>query len=337
MFASLALFLSLASAQAPTPVGDAAPPTEAAAEPAAEPMPTREEVIAALKEQGANDADAASMADAILARWAVEQSLTYQTGDIPIAEGKATLHIPDGYGYLNPTDCDKVLVAWGNPPGGGGEGMLVPAGLSPFSDGGWGVVISYEEDGHVEDDDADEIDYAELLEEMQKDTEDSNAARTQAGYSAIHLRGWAEPPHYDGANHKLYWAKILTSDDGGESLNYDIRVLGRKGVLSMSAIASTEALAQVKTDMEQVITFAEFNDGHRYLDFDPDIDEVAAYGIGALVAGKLAAKVGLLKGLFALLLAGKKFVVIAVVGLGAWLKNLFTRKGSTTGGDGAGT
>ncbi len=39
-----------------------------------------------------------------------------------------------------------------------------------------------------------------------------------------------------------------------------------------------------------------------YGDFDSNIDKVAAYGIGGLVAGKLAAKVGLL-------VAAKKFLV----------------------------
>jgi uncharacterized membrane-anchored protein len=50
---------------------------------------------------------------------------------------------------------------------------------------------------------------------------------------------------------------------------------------------------------------------------------VAAYGIGALVAGKLAAKAGLFKGLIALLIASKKFLIIGVVALAAGVKALF--------------
>lgn len=50
---------------------------------------------------------------------------------------------------------------------------------------------------------------------------------------------------------------------------------------------------------------------------------VAAYGIGALIAGKVLAKVGLFKLILGALIAGKKFVIIALVALGAFLKKLF--------------
>lgn len=64
----------------------------------------------------------------------------------------------------------------------------------------------------------------------------------------------------------------------------------------------------------------------RYADFNPDIDEVAAYGVGALIAGKVAAKAGLFKGLIALLLASKKLLVIAGIALFAAIKGLLGRK-----------
>ena len=69
---------------------------------------------------------------------------------------------------------------------------------------------------------------------------------------------------------------------------------------------------------------AEFNPGNRYEDFDSNIDEVAAYGIGALIAGKVAAKAGLLAGGLLLL---KKFGVLLVLGLAALgrkVKSLFS-------------
>ena len=75
-----------------------------------------------------------------------------------------------------------------------------------------------------------------------------------------------------------------------------------------------------------MIGFVEFNAGSRYEDFNDSTDKVAAYGIGALVAGKVAAKVGLFKGLIALLVAGKKLVVFAAIALFAAIKGLFSRK-----------
>jgi uncharacterized membrane-anchored protein len=66
--------------------------------------------------------------------------------------------------------------------------------------------------------------------------------------------------------------------------------------------------------------------GHRYADFNPDVDEVAACGIGALVAGKVAAKAGLFKGLIAVLLASKKLLILGLIGLGLCLVALFSRR-----------
>ena len=60
-----------------------------------------------------------------------------------------------------------------------------------------------------------------------------------------------------------------------------------------------------------------------------DVDEVAAYGLGALVAGKVAAKAGLFKGLLAVLMAGKKFLVVGFIAVVAVLRKMFG------GGDGS--
>ncbi len=52
----------------------------------------------------------------------------------------------------------------------------------------------------------------------------------------------AAPPRYeDAATHKLYWAKELNFEgDSGDTLNYSICMLGRKGVLELNAIASID-------------------------------------------------------------------------------------------------
>lgn len=254
-------------------------------------------------------------------------SLDFRAGVVNLPDGIARIDLGDGFRYLSPEDAERVLVAWGNPPGNETQGMLVPTGSNLFDEAGWAVIISYEEDGYVSDEDADSVDYAGLLRDMQADTEAENEGRVQAGYEPIRLVGWAAPPHYDGATHKLYWAKELAFGDAGEhTLNYNIRVLGRKGVLLLNAVAGMSQLAPVKTGMQQVLAITEFNEGHRYADFDPDVDQVAAYGIGALVAGKLAAKVGLLAKLGVLLVAMKKFIVLIVIAAVGLVARLFRRK-----------
>ncbi|MDV3237528.1 MAG: DUF2167 domain-containing protein [Gammaproteobacteria bacterium] len=254
-------------------------------------------------------------------------SLDFRAGVVNLPGGIARIDLGDGFRYLSPEDAERVLVAWGNPPGNESQGMLVPTGSDLFDDSGWAVIISYEEDGYVSDEDADKIDYAELLSDMQADTAAENEGRVQAGYEPIELVGWAAPPHYDRATHKLYWAKELAFGDAEQhTLNYNIRVLGRKGVLLLNAVAGMSQLAPVETGMQQVLAITEFNEGHRYADFDPDVDKVAAYGIGALVAGKLAAKAGLLAKLGVLLVAMKKFIVLIVIAVAGLVSRLFKRK-----------
>lgn len=251
-------------------------------------------------------------------------SLKFQTGKIDLPNGIATLDLPANFRYLGPEDSARVLVdAWGNPPGGTTLGMIFPANVSPLSQEGWGIVVTYEEDGHVSDEDADSIDYASMLKDMQSSTDEANEERKKAGYEAVSLVGWAEAPRYDKANHKLYWAKELAFGDAKEhTLNYNIRVLGRKGVLVLNAVAGMGQIGMIKSEMPGVLSATNFKSGNGYADFDSNTDKVAAYGIAALVAGGVAAKMGLFAKLFALLIAFKKFIIIGLIALGVGIKKL---------------
>jgi uncharacterized membrane-anchored protein len=257
-----------------------------------------------------------------------EAQLHYRQGTVSVGNGIATLQVPEGWRYLGPEDSEKLLSeAWGNPPGSGALGMIFPAGVSPLSDEGWGVVITFDEDGYVEDDDAATINYDNLLKQMREETAGANGERRKAGYPAVDLVGWAETPHYDAAAHKLYWAENLKFEGSpGNTLNYKVRVLGRRGVLVLNAVSSMDQLPAVRRDMQQVIAFTGFNDGHRYADFVPGTDKVAAYGIAALVAGKVAAKAGLLKVILGGLLAAKKLLVAAALAVAAWVRRLLGRE-----------
>ncbi|HEX7061828.1 MAG TPA: DUF2167 domain-containing protein [Woeseiaceae bacterium] len=286
---------------------------------------------------GAQDDPAAEPGDPEMAAavQAFMLSLDKRTGTIVVGDDLATLTVPESFYYLGPEDAERVLVdVWDNPPGQGQDtlGMLFPAEYTPFDVESWAVTIDYTEDGHVDDSDAAGIDYGELLSDMRDGIRDANPERIEAGYEPIELVGWAEPPHYDPASRKLYWAKELKFGDSPDTtLNYEIRALGRKGVLAMTFVAATSQLEEINANRESVLAMAEFNPGQRYEDFDSNLDEVAAYGIGALVAGKVAAKAGLLAAGLVLL---KKFGIFILLGLGAFarkLKGLFSRPNPTAG------
>ena len=180
------------------------------------------------------------------------QSLHYQTGNIALADANAHLNVQPGFRYLGHDDARRVLEQyWGNPPDDTVLGLLVPDSAGLGSEHSWAVVVTYSDDGYVSDGDAKDIDYADMLAQMQQETRDSNPERKEAGYPTMELVGWAQPPRYDAGSKRLHWAKELAVEGAdAHTLNYDIRVLGRYGVLSMNAVAGMDQMAQVKQGMQ---------------------------------------------------------------------------------------
>jgi uncharacterized membrane-anchored protein len=78
----------------------------------------------------------------------------------------------------------------------------------------------------------------------------------------------------------------------------------------------------IEQQLAHVLAMAEFNEGSRYDEFNPDLDTVAAYGLGALVAGKVAVKTGLIA---AALIFLKKFGVIILIALAGLFTKFFKR------------
>jgi uncharacterized membrane-anchored protein len=266
---------------------------------------------------------------------ALLKSLKYQQGEIDLRGGLAKLTVPTNFNYLGPDDTETVLVKlWGNPPDEQKPlGLLIPAGMTPLNSNAWVVTIEYSEEGFVKDDDANKINYDELLQKMQKGVAEENKERQKQGYPTVQLLGWAAPPRYDAATHKLYWAKKLRFEgEDSDTLNYNIRILGRRGVLELTAVANADQFDTIDRQTPEILGMVDFKQGSRYADFDPKVDKVAKYGIATLVAGgalAAAAKLGLLKGLWVFILAAKKFIIIALVAVAAFFKRLFRRGGGS--------
>ncbi|MCU1734714.1 MULTISPECIES: DUF2167 domain-containing protein [unclassified Pseudomonas] len=257
-------------------------------------------------------------------------TLKPQHGNITLPSGIASLQLNNEFYYLSPDDTERLLTeAWGNPRGFKTLGMIIPTAVSPLAANGWGVIISYKNDGHISDDDAAKIDYADLLKQMKADDEEDNKERRKEGYAGLTLLGWAEPPSYDQATHKMYWARELKADDAEQTtLNYSIRVLGREGVLELNAVAAMADLQTIKQETPKILAFTNFTDGNRYADYDAKTDKLAPYGLAALVAGGIAAKAGLFAKIGVALLAFKKFIILGLVAIAGVLGKLFKRKQS---------
>ncbi len=248
-------------------------------------------------------------------------SLVQRDGAHDLPGGKAHIVVAEGFAFLDAADAQKLLTeVWGNPPDVGKDalGAIVPKGVSPFADESWAAIITYEDDGHVADDDAKAINYTDLMKEMQDGVVEENKERQAAGYGTIALIGWAQEPKYDATEHKLYWAKHLKFGAEPDTLNYSIRALGREGVLQVNVIGGMNQLKDIDAKVPAMLSMVSFTEGNRYADYKEG-DKLAAYGIAGLIAGGVAAKAGLFK----LLLAAWKFIAIGVIAVGGALWRFF--------------
>jgi uncharacterized membrane-anchored protein len=258
------------------------------------------------------------------------RSLNFQRGPVitlgsnTLGSNLATVTLKEDFYFLNSKDTQTFLTSiWGNPPEVGAKalGMLVPARIDPLSAEGWGVILSYQATGYVSDEDAEKIDYADLLKEMQEAVRESSKERVAKGYETYELIGWARQPFYDKAAKKLYWAKQLRFGQAKvDTLNYDIRVLGRKGVLSLNVVADLKQLAQIDRIAPDLLAMVSFSLGNLYAEFNPSVDQVAAYGLAGLIAGGVLTKAGFFKVLLAALFAFKKLAFVGALALlaGLW-------------------
>jgi len=240
-----------------------------------------------------------------------------------LIRGIATINVPAGFKFLDSKEAKFVVEdLWGNPPSDLAPlGVIFPANSGATDTGGYAFIVKFEAMGYVKDHDADKIDYDDLLKELKEASAKDNIERKKAGLVTMDLLNWASKPYYDKDKKVLHWAKEF-SVEGAEAhtLNYDVRVLGRKGVLNLQAVATMDQLDSVNAHINDVLAMVNFNDGHRYQDYDSNVDEVAAWTIGGLVAGKVLAKVGF----FALILKNIKLVLLAIAAAGSAIWRFIT-------------
>lgn len=251
----------------------------------------------------------------------IENTLHYKTGKITLTSGNGVLTVPNGFKFLEAKEAQYVLSElWGNPKDETLLGVLVPAKLGVTSDNSWLFTVNFDPMGYVDDSDANDIKYDDLLNQMKEDVKAESTQRKQDGFDEVSLIGWASAPYYDQNKKILHWAKeIHFGSQQGNTLNYDLRILGRKGVYILSAVGSMQQLPEIKSQINSVVSSIQFEKGHTYFDFDADTDSVAAWTLGGLVAGKVLAKVGF----FAIIAKFGKFILLGIIAAFAAVKKFF--------------
>ena len=242
----------------------------------------------------------------------VLQSLKWIKGPTTVAVGdNATLALPGDCLFLGPADTQKFQELNENPSN-EREVLLAPRDLH------WFALLSYEATGYVKDEE--KVDADAVLKSIQEGTEAANAERKRRGWQPFHVKGWRYPPAYDNDTKRLEWA--IDGESGGvTATNFLTKILGRDGVTSAVLVTNPERLPQATREFKAALTGYQYKDGHRYAEYRPG-DKVAEYGLAGLIAGgavAVAAKTGLLKGLWKFLAVG------AAAGLAA-LRRLFGKK-----------
>ena len=228
----------------------------------------------------------------------------------------AEIDVPEGYLFTGKTGAQKLLELTQNIPGGNEIGALVPQGEGKKD--AWFVIFEFMEMGYVKDDEKDDLDAEAMLESIQEGTETQNEARRANGWPAFHVVGWDKAPFYDLRTNNLTWS-IRGRSEGGDSINYSTRLLGRRGTMSVDLVVVPDQAAQAVPRLEMLLANFSYVQGNRYADFLSG-DKVASYGLTALVAGGVGAalvKTGLLQKFW-------KLIVIALVAIGVALKKLLS-------------
>jgi uncharacterized membrane-anchored protein len=235
--------------------------------------------------------------------------------------------------FLDANEAKRLLTDSGNKPGGKEVGIIATSDESQ----NWFLIFEYDALGYVKDDEKDKIDADALLESIQEGTEAANAYRKERGLPGLHIVGWSEPPHYDERTNNLVWGILAKNDNGREIVNYNVKVLGREGVMSVTLVDEPARIAASKESLSAILSRFEYRPGRKYSEWRQG-DRVAEYGLTALVAagaGAAAVKMGFFAKLGKLLAKGGKFIILLVIAAGSALlkgfKALFGRKDEQPG------
>ena len=227
----------------------------------------------------------------------------------------AQLQVPEGYVFLGQKQAGELMQALGNPPTGQEQGVLAPMA----EDEDWLLVFEFDDVGYVKDDEKESLDSEAILESIKKGTKQANKYREKHGVPPLTIVGWEVAPRYNETSHLLEWC-IRGESEGRPMLNYNTRLLGRRGVMSATLLVGPDELAATLPTYHELLGTFDFTGGERYAEFRKG-DRIAEFGLTALVAGgagALAVKTGFFKKFF-------KLIIIGGVALAGAVSRMFKR------------
>lgn len=248
-----------------------------------------------------------------------------QSGYIELSECHANITVPKGFKFIDKEQTKHLLLDyWNNPSSrvNGVVGALIPANTQYFYQASMCYVISFEKTGYIKDSDAGSIDYEELLKQIQEAQKESNASLPAE--QQLYTIGWVRTPHYLQDEKVLVWGSRLQGG-GHETINYEMRFLGKEGIVSVTAIVSEEDLQEVVNKEPLIVQSFNYDSGYTYADFNESVDKVSDWTIGGLIAGGVLAKTGLLTKIGIVLLKFWKIILIGIAAIGGGFVKFFRK------------
>lgn len=145
----------------------------------------------------------------------------------------------------------------------------------------WFVMLNYVPIGYVSDDG--KLDADALMESMKKANEVGNQERAKHGWAPLEMVGWINKPTYDASTGRLIWAVRLVSE-GDETVNYETRLLGRRGVIEIMLVSAPEDMQRAIKEFNQLSKGLSFMPGERYKEVKPS-DRRAKQTLSDLIVG----------------------------------------------------
>lgn len=232
-------------------------------------------------------------------------------------KGTAEVNVPAGFRFANAQDTQRLLRSAGEPVSGREMGMMT------HEKDRWSVFFEFSDDGYVKDDDKDKLDADKLLKAIIKGNDYGNEERKKNGNPPLNIIGWEKKPFYDPATHNLEWA-IRAESEGRSILNYNTRLLGRRGVMEVVLVCPPQKLETILPEFRELLSSYAYKTGESYAEFRSG-DKIAKYGLAALITGgavAVAAKTGLLATVLLFFKKAWKLLVLAIVAVASFFRRL---------------
>lgn len=243
----------------------------------------------------------------------------------------AEIKLPAGFAFTGAQGAQDLLEVYGNPR----DTSILAAIVPEDENADWTLVFQFDDIGYVDDSDRDSLDAEALISAFREGIPASNRERRAMGLEELQGMAWQVPPFYDPQTNNLTWGLKLDFPSGS-AINYDIRILGRRGVMQATLLGDPETYAAALPQVKTLLANYAYLSGNKYAEWSQG-DKVAGVGLAGLVAGGgavVAAKTGLLAKLGLIFAKGGKAIIIGVIVLfatvGSFLKRLIFGESATS-------